>query len=408
MSRLFLGLFVALSVIAGVVLAVLPGRGGATAFVHARGTQILAPDGSPLRVRGIGLGNWLVPEGYLFGFENATSPRQIAQVFREIAGPEAANAFWRGWRTAFVGDADLAWLARSGFNVVRIPFDYRLWTPEDQPGLWTDEGFAVLDPIVASAARNGLYVMLDMHAAPCGQNGQNIDNSDGVAHLYTDEACVRRAGDVWERIARHYAGDPTIAGYELLNEPAPVAQGDVSAAQVMARITRELATRIRHVDTHHLIFDNSLSWREDNPAPEPGIVPTFHLYWEEVKPDMLRRVLDFRARTGSPILMSESGENSDDWVRAFRETLEAQDIGWIFWPYKKLDAPSAPRSFDTPPYWEEIVAYQALIERPARERLAQRPPVEHARSALDGLLASVQFGRTRVNDGYMRALGVAQ
>lgn len=405
MSRLFRSLFVAFGLVAGLVL---PGRAETPvgALVSARGTEILAPDGAPLKLRGVGLGNWLVPEGYMFGFETARAPRQIDQLFREMAGPEFTNAFWRTWRDTFIVEADLEWLAHSGVNLVRIPFDYRLWTPEDYPGLWIEDGFAVLDRVVGWAGRHGIYVMLDMHAAPCGQTGSNIDNSDGVAHLYTDEACVRRTGDVWEKIARHYAGNPTIAGYEVLNEPAPIAQGEVSPSQVMARITRDLVARIRAGDGAHLIFDNSLPWNPDDAAPGPGIVSTFHLYWTEVTPQMLKPFLDFRSRTNTPVVMSESGENTDDWVRAFRETLEAQDIGWVFWPYKKLAVTSAFRSYEAPPYWDEIVAYQALLEKPAKERLAQRPPLEHARAALNGLLASIRFENAKVNAEYVRALGL--
>ena len=61
--------------------------------------------------------------------------------------------------------------------MVRVPFDYRLFTPEDYPGIWTKLGFDLLDKVVEWSAKAGLYVLLDMHAAPCGQTGANIDNS---------------------------------------------------------------------------------------------------------------------------------------------------------------------------------------------------------------------------------------
>ena len=38
------------------------------AFVRVSGTDLVAPDGSKLFIRGTNLGNWLNPEGYMFGF----------------------------------------------------------------------------------------------------------------------------------------------------------------------------------------------------------------------------------------------------------------------------------------------------------------------------------------------------
>ena len=38
-----------------------------------------------------------------------------------------------------------------------------------------------------------------------------------------------------------------------------------------------------------------------------------------------------------PIWMGESGENNDDWIAQFVKTLEKNNIGWAFWPYKKME-----------------------------------------------------------------------
>ncbi len=35
-------------------------------FVYTDGKEIKSPDGKPLLLKGINLGNWLVPEGYMF------------------------------------------------------------------------------------------------------------------------------------------------------------------------------------------------------------------------------------------------------------------------------------------------------------------------------------------------------
>ena len=42
-------------------------------FVTTRGKEFIAPSGRPLLLRGINLGNWLMPEGYMFKFKAANS-----------------------------------------------------------------------------------------------------------------------------------------------------------------------------------------------------------------------------------------------------------------------------------------------------------------------------------------------
>src|SRR2546423_838758 len=49
-------------------------------FVSTRGEEFVTPDGKPLLLRGINLGNWLLPEGYMFKFKTANSPRLINAV----------------------------------------------------------------------------------------------------------------------------------------------------------------------------------------------------------------------------------------------------------------------------------------------------------------------------------------
>ena len=106
--------------------------------------------------------------------------------------------------------------------------------------------------------------------------------------------------------------------------------------------------------------------------------------------------------------MSESGENTDDWITHFRELLEKNQIGWAFWPYKKMDSPRSIVSFARPVYWDEIVAYAQARRRHRRrgEAPAKRPPQEHINAAFAELLENIQFGKCRVNDGYLKALGL--
>ena len=62
-------------------------------FIHAEGTRLVDGSGS-FAIKGINLGNWLVPEGYMFKFKHALSPTEIAGVVETLVGPEQATRFW--------------------------------------------------------------------------------------------------------------------------------------------------------------------------------------------------------------------------------------------------------------------------------------------------------------------------
>src|ERR687883_768696 len=67
-------------------------------FVTTRGREFVAPDGRPLLLKGIGLGNWLLPEGYMFKFKTANSPRLISAAVNQLVGEEEAGRFWKAYR----------------------------------------------------------------------------------------------------------------------------------------------------------------------------------------------------------------------------------------------------------------------------------------------------------------------
>ena len=67
-------------------------------FISISGPNLLAPGGEKFLIRGINLGNWLNPEGYMFGFKGTSSARLIDQAFRELAGPDFTNDFWKKFK----------------------------------------------------------------------------------------------------------------------------------------------------------------------------------------------------------------------------------------------------------------------------------------------------------------------
>ena len=92
-------------------------------FVRVHGPDLIKPDGSKLYIVGTNLGNWLNPEGYMFGFTRMTSPRLINEVFSELVGPYKAAEFWAAFKDRYITEKDIAFIASTGdtFRSRRAP-----------------------------------------------------------------------------------------------------------------------------------------------------------------------------------------------------------------------------------------------------------------------------------------------
>jgi len=123
---------------------------------------------------------------------------------------------------------------------------------------------------------------------------------------------------------------------------------------------------------------------------------------------VLRQYIDFRERYDVPIWMGESGENTDEWIAQFAKALEKNNIGWAFWPYKKMEKPSAVVSIIPPADWGKIVQFAKFPRGTGNteERLKARPEPETITRAFAELLDSVRLQKCRVNEGYLKSLGM--
>lgn len=204
----------------GVAAHSLPAAAGGDGFVRIQGKELVTPDGERLFIRGTNLGNWLNPEGYMFGFSKTNSPRMIHEMFCQLVGEDATADFWEDFKDNYITRADIDFIASTGANTIRLPFHYKLFTDEDYMGRASaHDGFERIDSVVEWCRANRLYLILDMHDAPGGQTGDNIDDSYGYPWLFESERAQRKFRDIWGRLAARYADEPVILGYELINEP---------------------------------------------------------------------------------------------------------------------------------------------------------------------------------------------
>src|SRR5437879_4025564 len=85
-------------------------------FISVRGKEVIDPAGKPFLMRGTNLGNWLIPEGYMFKFKSVSSPRLINEAITELIGPDEAREFWEKYLHTYVSEADIHYLKTIGVN----------------------------------------------------------------------------------------------------------------------------------------------------------------------------------------------------------------------------------------------------------------------------------------------------
>ncbi|HEX2868845.1 MAG TPA: cellulase family glycosylhydrolase [Ignavibacteriales bacterium] len=379
-------------------------------FVSIKGKIFLDPDGKPLFLKGINLGNWLVPEGYMFKFKNASSPMMIQEVISQMVGPEEAKKFWTKYQDSYITRKDIEFIKTSGLNSIRIPFDYRVLLESENPVRFSSRGFELLDRVISWCRELKVYVILDMHCAPGGQTGDNIDNSFGYPWLFESPESQELTAQIWQKIAEKYSSEEIIIGYDLLNEPIAHYFDTEKLNPLLEPLYKKITEAVRTADQNHLIFLGGAQW-DSNFKPfgtpfEDKLVYNFHKYWTDTTQSVIQEYVDFSNKYNVPLWMSESGENKDEWIMSFRSLLEKNNISWAFWPYKKMEAQTCMVTFKRPEFYDLVIKFADKPRASYGELRKERPSSVEVLKALNGFLENCRFENCTVNDGYLKALGL--
>jgi hypothetical protein len=376
-------------------------------FVRTKGRHFIDANGGRLRLRGTNLGNWFLLEGYMFQFQGGPqSNREIEALFMELAGPDVSAEFWQQYLERYITGADIRFLRLCGCNCLRFPLHYKYFEADDSAG------FRLLDRAIGWCAEAGIHAVLDLHAAPGGQNGTNIGDGWGHPWLFESPSAERHCTEIWRRLATHYRDNRTVIGYDLLNEPIPHYPGLEKYNSLLEPLYRRLTAAIREIDKNHIIFLGGAQWNKNFKVfGEPfddNSAYTFHQYWVEPDINAIGEFLSYRDKYNVPLWCGESGENTDEWVEKFRQLLDEHEIDWVFWPYKKMGHPASFISFPPPRHWDKIVTYAQLPMNLGQieKKYPQRPTQEDIRECLADLLEQIQFKNCRINSGYLKALGL--
>jgi aryl-phospho-beta-D-glucosidase BglC (GH1 family) len=364
-----------------------------TAFAHVDGDQLLDGANQPLLLRSMALGNWLEPEGYMWNFSGAGGdrPRRIEQRVAELIGADAAATFWKAWHDNFVAEDDIAKIHDLGFNAVRVAMNARLLLPEGQDS-FDQTGFSYLTNVVDWAGKHGVYVILDMHTTPGGQTGANIDDSiNDQPDLFNVPSNQDRLVKLWTEVARRFAANPTVLGYDLLNEP--LAPDFSNLNDQLWPLYQRLGAAIRTVDSKHIFIVEGAQWANNwSSLQQPfddQLIYSFHKYWDDTSSASIQGYLDSRGQWKKPLWCGETGENNNDWYKAVFPMLESNQVGWSFWTWKKLDSGNNPYAIPSPANWGIIQAYVS--------DQTQKPSAAAAQAVFDELVQDIRLANCSFN-----------
>jgi endoglycosylceramidase len=288
-------------------------------------------------------------------------------------------------------------LAADGFDVVRLGVIYGAVEPE--PGVFSASYVASIKRTVAELAAHGVYTLLDFHQdqMSTGFGGEGFPawsvETDGLAVQrfafpsgYTSSPALDAAFDnfwanrpgpggvglqvryaaAWRYVAARFAGDPSVLGYDVINEPWPAQSTDAQLGAFYARVI----TAIRGVDRDHLIFyEPYVLFNFGQPTTLPRLsdaklAMSFHDYClndpatdpsgcavSEQLP--VANALARSSATGDAIVETEFGSTDDLTDLGRTEGIaDAHGISWIEWAYCGCGDPTG----SVPPSIEALVA----------------------------------------------------
>lgn len=391
------------------------GTANASNFVTIKGENLMDANGKKLYIVGTNLGNWLNPEGYMFDFKKTNCEWMINDMVCELAGPDFAREFWQTFKDNYITEADIAYIKQTGANTIRLPFNYKLFTREDYMGKNDEtEGFKQMDKVIDWCRKYDLHLILDMHDCPGGQTGDNIDNGHGYPWLFESESSQQLFCQIWRKIAERYKDESVILGYELMNEPIATMFSDTVRASLNAKLEplyKRATKAIREVDQNHIIllggaqwngnFEPFSDWKFDN-----KIMYTCHRYGGETTKAAIQSIIDFRDKTKLPMYMGEIGHNTDQWQADFCATMKKANIGYTFWPYKKIDG-SCMMGIKKPADWDSTIVKFAEADRSSFDAIRKaRPDQEKGKKLLMEFVENAKKENCIPQKGYIKSMGL--
>ncbi len=320
-------------------------------FLKVRNTSIVGEDGKPIALKGTNFGGWLMMEAYFMHAPN-TAEQILKKRFLKELGPKALQEFENTFRRNFIMESDMKQIADWGFNSLRLPFNYKIIK---------DGGLTYLDQAIRWAKKYGVYLILDLHAAPGAQNNDWHSDSLGKAELWTKKSNRHQTYAILEFLGDRYKDETIVAGYDVLNEAV------LDDHNLLNEFYREAIKAIRRSDKNHILFIEGTRWAQiidvlddfsdDNwlysihyyepPEFTFHFVPFMKYPLKGYDKNTIRRRMEgywrFAQKKKRPVHVGEFGVNYREGVynehEYLKDVLKAfNDFGfhWNYWTYKAV------------------------------------------------------------------------
>lgn len=368
-------------------------------MLRVDGQKIVNSAGSEIYLKGVGLGGWMLQEGYMFHMSSfANAQWEIKSKIQDLIGPANTEVFYETWLKNYVTKADIDSLKSWGFNSVRLPFHYNLFATNTNPPVFLTKGFEMTDSLLKWCKENQMYLILDMHAAPGGQSDEPIsDYNPALPSLWESSQNQDLTVKVWRKIAERYKDEEWIGGYDLINEPK---WNLGSSNQLLRQLYIRITDTIRAVDNNHIIYIEGNWFATDfgglTPPWDANMVYSFHKYWNTNNQGSIQYLLDLRNNTNRPLWLGETGENSNQWLTEMAELMKTHNIGWATWPHKKIKSIAGPLSAPLSPLYQTLLNYWSGS--------GPRPSESYATSALMTQVNNLKIENCIYNKDYVHAL----
>jgi endoglycosylceramidase len=298
------------------------------------------------------------------------------------------------------GADDARFLRENGFDTVRLGVIYKAVEPS--PGHYDQSYINSIDHTVSELDSAGIFALVDFHQDLYNEKFQGEGWPDwavrddsapnpafGFPGNYVGNPALNRAFDhfwandppqitggtglqdsyaaAWRRVAERLGPEPSVLGYDILNEPWPGSTWSTCANpegcpvfdQTLTAFSRRVTDRIREVDRGHIvwyepnvIFNDGARTSHGDTGPNAGM--SFHIYClaEGNTPDPspvdpvqqggcgpfedlpYQNAEDQSKRTGDALLLSEFGATDDlGNIERVVEGAEHHMVGWQYWHY---------------------------------------------------------------------------
>ncbi|MBR1930874.1 MAG: cellulase family glycosylhydrolase [Lachnospiraceae bacterium] len=337
-------------------------------FLKANGKELRNNygNGDVVKLRGTNAGGylvqefWMTPTDYSYGNYNVTCEMDIYKTLTQRFGEARMRELIKTYQDNYWTVQDFDNCQAMGINCIRLPFWYLNLV--DFNGNYLDNCFARMDWFVEQAGQRGMYVILDFHGAPGSQNGSDHSGVDGgnnkqaASEFFFGNNAYNNQQlyyDIWYKVAQHYAGNPTVAGYDLLNEPYCTYRynSSYSADQlhsILWSIYNNAYNVIRSADPDHVIIMEATwdAWDLPNPSTYgwSNVMYEYHNYlyddYDNVAGQQITNMQNKLNGINSqnynvPSYMGEFSyfNNISAWQQGL-QLLNDSGINWTTWTYK--------------------------------------------------------------------------